>query len=130
MPATDLGRYTDVATLLTSTFTTQGAFSDAPDAGKLAGLTQTNSQIGQFRTPSLRGVSRTAPYMHSGQLATLQDVVTFYNQGGGTPQDGGTVDQALSPLGLTSQEQTDLIEFLKSLDGEPVPPELLRNTAH
>ncbi len=80
-------------------------------------VSKDEKQREQFRTPTLREVSRTAPYMHDGQLATLEDVVEFYNAGGG-PR--ATKDPLLKPLGLTEQEKTDLVEFLKTLSGKPI----------
>lgn len=78
----------------------------------------------RFRTPSLREVERTAPYMHDGSLATLEDVVAFYNQGGG---DAAGKDALLEPLQLSADEQRALVAFLKTLSGtlpevEPVEP--------
>lgn len=70
----------------------------------------------QMRTPTLREVSNTAPYMHDGQLATLKDVVAFYNAGGGSR---ASKDKLLKPLELGDAEQSDLVEFLKSLSGKP-----------
>jgi cytochrome c peroxidase len=69
---------------------------------------------GRFRTPSLREVARTAPYMHNGGLSTLEEVVRFYNAGGGTKQNA-----ELKPLGLSDAEQSQLVEFLKSLSSSP-----------
>jgi cytochrome c peroxidase len=129
VPATDLGRFTDVAPLLASGFGSASNYSDAPDAGKLAGLAQNAGMLGQFRTSSLRGLGGSAPYMHSGQFTTLEEVVAFYDQGGGLVPDGGTRDPSLAPLGLTPAEKADLVAFLKTLDGEPVPASLLQNTA-
>jgi cytochrome c peroxidase len=129
VPATDLGRFTDVAPLLSSAFNTAGGYSDAPDAGKLAALAQGDSMRGQFRTPGLRGLSTSAPYMHSGQFPTLAEVVAFYNQGGGAVVDGGTLDPLVTPLALTADEQADLVAFLHALDGAPVDAALLVNTS-
>ena len=68
--------------------------------------------------------------MHSGQLATLNDVVAFYNVGGGDATDAGVVkDPKMKPLGLTPQESTDLVEFMKSLTGAPVPAGLNLDTS-
>jgi cytochrome c peroxidase len=127
VPATDLGRYQDVPALLASPFNSAGAFSDLPDAGRLTGLVQDASQIGQFRTRSLRGVGKSAPYMHSGQFATLEAVIDFYDVGGGALLDGGTSE--LSVLNLTATEKADLAAFLRTLDGQPVDPNLLVNTS-
>jgi cytochrome c peroxidase len=89
----------------------------------LYGVTKDRADWGKFRTPSLREVSRTGPYMHNGMLATLEDVVAFYNRGGG-PHPNKTPQ--LRPLGLSATEARDLIEFLQSLSGDPVviePPD-------
>ena len=83
---------------------------------------------GAFRTPNLRGVADTAPYMHSGQFATLEEVIDFYNFGGGVPVTG-TRDPLLVPLGLTADEGADLVAFLRTLSGEPVPAERLVDTS-
>jgi cytochrome c peroxidase len=77
----------------------------------------------QFKTPILRNVSLTAPYMHDGSLATLREVVEFYNQGG-FPQEG--IDPRIQPLGLSEQEEAELVEFLESLTGDNVD-ELVRD---
>jgi len=77
----------------------------------------------KFRTPSLRELRWTEPYMHNGAFATLQDVVAFYNAGGGEGQTAG-----LQPLNLSDDEQADLVVFLEALSmDEPFladPPEL------
>lgn len=73
------------------------------------------ADIGKFVTPSLWDVGQTAPYMHSGVLATLGEVIEFYDAGGGTAPDGSP---RLAPLGLTSAEKADLLAFLATLDGE------------
>jgi len=78
---------------------------------------------GAWRTPSLRDVALTAPYMHDGVYATLEDVVWHYNTAGrGEAADAvGTPAAQLKPLGLTDGETGDLIEFLKTLTGgEPL----------
>lgn len=77
----------------------------------------------------MREVGDTAPYMHSGQLATLADVVKFYVAGGGTAAAGSTKDPALVPLSLSDAEQADLIEFLKTLSGAAAPAALLIDTS-
>ena len=77
-------------------------------------VTKEKKDRGKFRTAALREVSRTAPYMHNGSMATLEQVVAFYNEGGGSDDD------ELEPLDLTDTEQMDLVEFLKRLSGEPM----------
>jgi len=64
-----------------------------------------------FKTPSLRNVSMTAPYMHNGVLATLEEVVDVYNDGGQDPESYG-ISLDIKPLGLTAQEKESLVVFL------------------
>jgi cytochrome c peroxidase len=72
----------------------------------------------------------TAPYFHDGSMATLADVVRFYNGGGGTEGTyPGRKDDRIVPLNLTENEILDLVSFLESLTGDPIPEELTRNTA-
>lgn len=80
----------------------------------LYGLTKRAEDDGKFKTPSLREVSRTPPYMHNGTLATLEDVVKFYDTGGMGP---GAAANEIRPLGLSSGEKSDLVAFLKTLSG-------------
>lgn len=84
------------------------------DDGRLA-VTGNPADRGRFKTPALRDVSRHAPYMHDGSLATLRDVVAFYNRGG-TPNPWRT--PRLRPLGLTAADVDDLIAFLEALDSD------------
>ena len=74
--------------------------------------------LGAFKTPTLRNVAVTAPYMHDGSLATLKDVVVHYNNGGVT-KEGDPVNDFLSggirPLSLTDQEIDDLVSFMEAL---------------
>ena len=91
------------------------SWSEPPiDLGRYA-VTNRDSDRGRFRTPTLRNVALTAPYMHDGSLATLEDVVDFYNRGGG--KNTG-LDEAIVPLDLTPQDKKDLVAFLKALSGE------------
>jgi cytochrome c peroxidase len=68
---------------------------------------------GAFKTPALRDVSKHAPYMHDGSLASLRDVVEFYNRGG-NPNPWRS--RRLVPLGLSDEQLRDLVAFLESLD--------------
>jgi cytochrome c peroxidase len=70
-----------------------------------------------YKTPSLRDVSKTQPYMHDGSLFTLEEVVAYYNRGG-VPHSG--LDESISPLNLSKEDEADLVAFLKSLDGTAV----------
>jgi cytochrome c peroxidase len=130
VPATDFGRWQDVPGLLASPFNTSGAYSDDTTTGKLDGLAQVDAQRGRFRTKSLRGVAASAPYMHAGQLATLDDVVAFYDAGGGDPGTTGIVkDPLIVPLALGAGDKADLVAFLPTLTGAPVPAERLVDTS-
>jgi cytochrome c peroxidase len=75
-------------------------------------VTKKEEDRGRFKTPTLRGAALTAPYMHDGSLATLEDVVAFYNRGGGKNPH---LDAAINPLNLTTDEMKDLVAFLKAL---------------
>ena len=78
--------------------------------------------IGAWRTPSLRDVALTAPYMHDGALSTLADVVWHYDQGGAEGNAIGTSE--LAPLLLSAQDRDDLVAFLQTLTGVPGPATL------
>ncbi len=69
---------------------------------------------GAFKTPTLREIPRTAPYMHDGSLATLEEVIEFYNRGG---NPNPYLDPELRPLQLTAEERKSLLAFLRSLSG-------------
>ena len=102
-----------------------GAYVSIRSDPGLYALTSDESDRGKFRTPSLLEAARTAPYMHNGVLATLEDVVRFYNEGGG---EGANIDPLLRPLGLTDDEIDSLVAFLSVLGSDegvteiPEPP--------
>jgi cytochrome c peroxidase len=78
-------------------------------------VTKNPEDIGAFKTPTLREIARSAPYMHPGRFKTLEEVVNFYNQGGvKNPHQ----DPLIIPLDLTDQEKGDLVQFLHTLNGE------------
>lgn len=78
-------------------------------------VTQNPEELGAFKTPTLREISRSAPYMHDGRFKTLEEVVNFYNKGGvKNPHQSNLI----IPLELTDQEKHDLVEFLRTLNGE------------
>jgi len=72
---------------------------------------------GAFKTPGLRDITQSSPYMHNGVESTLEDVISFYNRGGDVKEN---LSPFITPLGLSKQEEKDLVEFLKALDGEPI----------
>jgi len=91
--------------------------SGGADGMKDPGLMRVTKDVrdfGRFRTPTLRNVSLTGPYMHDGSIPSLKEVVLFYNKGG---RNNPNLDKEIKPLGLTEQEVEDLVSFLKSLTG-------------
>jgi cytochrome c peroxidase len=87
---------------------------DFTDLGRF-GQTKQETDKGEFKTPTLRNVALTAPYMHDGRLKTLKDVVDFYAGGGNSNPD---LDKEMKPLHLSAQDRADLVTFLQSLTGE------------
>ena len=79
-------------------------------------VTENQEDRFKFKTPSLRGVSLTAPYMHDGSVKTLKEVVEFYNRGGAP--DDANLDEDIQPLNLSEKEVGFLVEFLKALSQE------------
>jgi len=75
---------------------------------------------GKFRTPTLRYIMYTAPYMHNGSFFSLEEVIDFYNEGGGTNDFAANKTKILKPLGLTDDEKEDLLLFLESLSGDEI----------
>jgi len=70
--------------------------------------------VGAYKTPSLRNVARTAPYMHDGRFASLEEVLDFYSELPGDA-DVGHREETLLPLNLQANQEKDLVEFLKAL---------------
>jgi cytochrome c peroxidase len=95
-----------------------------PDLGRSV-ISKAESEKGAFKTPTLRNVADTAPYMHDGSEATLTQVVEFYDRGG---LKNPSLSKEIKPLNLTPQQIDDLVAFLEALTGEvnnaDVPKEL------
>ena len=86
-----------------------------------------DADLGAFKTPTLRNVARTAPYMHTGAFASLWDVVSWYNLAAGTDGFVGKREAAsLVPLHLSNEEMSDLVEFMKALEISPDPELAMR----
>lgn len=85
-----------------------------PDLGRFV-VSKRDEDRGAFKTPTLREIASTAPYMHDGSLATLEDVVKHYNKGG---NKNPWLNQQIKPLNLSEQEEKDIVEFLKALSGQ------------
>ncbi len=85
-----------------------------PDWGRY-GITKVETDRGAFKTPTLRNVTQSPPYMHDGSEATLLDVVKFYDQGG---RPNKWLSKEIKALHLSDQDRADLVAFLESLTGE------------
>jgi cytochrome c peroxidase len=93
----------------------------------LAAISKQPDDRGKFRTPTLRNIAQTGPYMHDGSLKTLDDVVTFYYRGAPTGKVDGLAPDIQPLLSQSFSEIPDLVAFLESLTGEEpkvIPPEL------
>jgi len=85
------------------------------DAGRY-NFSKKDSDLGKFKTPGLRNVAITAPYMHNGMFTTLEEVIDYYNNPAAFVTDAINIDPALQkPLGLTTKEKKNLVAFLKTL---------------
>ena len=126
----DRGRADGMALLRADIFNAAGRFSDEPTGTaklRLGSLPPPQSQLGLFKTPSLRNVALTAPYMHDGRFATLPEVLEFYAQGKAATHGRflGTRDANLSLVPrLIPDQRADLVAFLVALTGTP-PPSVL-----
>ena len=133
--AADAGRMDGIRQLIADPFNGTGRYSDRPKgtaADKLAYLPPSASELGKFRTPTLRNVALTAPYGHDGRFATLREVVQFYADG--EPAAGGQtigVREATLKLvpRLTPEQVSDLVSFLEALSGAPLPAALVAPSA-
>jgi len=92
----------------------EGWASLEEDPGRQA-VTKDPADRGKFRTMGLRNIKQSAPYMHNGALDSLEAVVAFYNRGGG---DHPNKSALMEPLGLSEDEQADLVAFLEALTGK------------
>jgi cytochrome c peroxidase len=122
----DRGRADGALTARRGEFNCASEWSDEAEKSRCAvnGLAAEDRDLGAFKTPGLRDVSKTGPYMHTGFVATLADVVDYYDMGGAEGGFLGTVDKDVKKLGLTDAEKSALVAFLHALDGQPLPPAL------
>jgi cytochrome c peroxidase len=136
-PKKDYGFISAGAFQATYPFNANGEFSDDPAYG--AALAQNIMPItaeelptvcsgtdpmpgcGAFKTARLRSVGLTGPYFHTGEFDSLWDVVAFYNEAAGSDNYVGKRSAAIRPLYLSDDDITDVVEFLRSLTGEPIP---------
>jgi len=87
-------------------------------------VTRREQDKGAFKTPTLRSILETAPYMHDGVFLSLEEVIEFLDKGGGANPN---LSPLMKPLGLTQEEKADLLAFLEALTGAPLniePPQL------
>jgi cytochrome c peroxidase len=120
------GAFDGQSKLAQNTFRRSSRWSDdqSPASDATEVVPPTTLLKGAWRTPSLRNVALTAPYMHDGAYATLEQVIAHY-QRGGSDEAIGTRAADIKPLALTPSEASDLVEFLKSLTGQALPPSLV-----
>ncbi len=126
----DAGRHAGIELLTADPFSAVGAYSDARDgeiAAQTRGLVNSAENWGAMRTPSLRNVALTAPYMHQGQFGTLREVLAYYSTLEGAVPLGHhqRAEQILVPLNFTEEEMAALIAFLESLTGRAFDAALL-----
>lgn len=95
-------------------FENNGLYKEYPDPGRWR-LTGEASDKALFKVPSLRNIALTAPYMHDGSFNTLEEIIDHYQSGG---KDHPNKSHLIKPFELSDEEQTDLIQFLKSLTDE------------
>jgi cytochrome c peroxidase len=93
-----------------------GMDKENPDLGRFV-VTKDEKDTGAFKTPTVRNVALTAPYMHDGSVATLEEVVEWYDKGG---HPNPHLSDKIRPLNLTAQDKADLVEFMKACTG-PTP---------
>jgi cytochrome c peroxidase len=93
-----------------------GMDKENPDLGRFV-VTKEPQDTGAFKTPTVRNVALTAPYMHDGSVATLEEVVEWYDKGG---HPNPHLSDKMKPLKLTAEEKADLVEFMKACTG-PTP---------
>jgi cytochrome c peroxidase len=125
----DSGRFGGVQRLKLDEFNSAGHFSDDYEgsiASRTRSLANGADNWGRFKTPSLRNVALTGPYMHEGRFKTLTEVLEFYSTLEGAVQLDHHREQVLKPLGLTAGEISDLEAFLRSLTDADLPAELLQ----
>jgi cytochrome c peroxidase len=133
----DPGRADGIRRLQGDPFNAAGRFSDAPGAGdagnRLSFLPDPASQLGAFKTPTLRNVELTAPYMHDGRFTTLEKALDFYRRGelANRGQPVGVRERTVDLVPrLTDAQQADLVAFLRTLTSPPLPSALTHAPAH
>ena len=117
---TDIGRYDGITMLQESEFNARGKWSDSPDGARglrVDRLVQSTEQLAQFKTPTLRNLFQTAPYMHGGHFDTLEEVIEHYSTLEESALQGHS-DEVLAPLNWTDSDIEAMIAFLRLLDDQ------------
>jgi cytochrome c peroxidase len=132
VPPEDRGRADGISKVVSDEFNCTSPWSDAPDKAGCevnellsSGAAPDPAALGAFKTPSLRSVSLTAPYLHTGTLGSLEEVIDLYDRGGDASGFSGSVDGNIHQLHLSEQEKAALTDFLQALEGQPLPRSLL-----
>lgn len=123
----DPGRAAGILRVREDPFNGAGRYSDDPEFGavKLDYLVITREQDGQFKTPGLRDLDQTGPYLHAGQKDTLEAVILNYIMQGEDPPIGHA-EELIAFITMQPDAVPDVIAFLETLQGAPVPDELTR----
>ena len=137
-PTQDPGRALGINLLRADPFNSGGTFSDSPyersHQDHLDFLPDPNTQLGAFKTPSLREVSRTTPYMHDGRFVSLEQVVSFYAGDDSLRQHGAVMGRRETTLDLIPRlnpaQKLELVAFLCALTGPALPARLTHAPAH
>ena len=131
IPPADLGRVHGIERLRASDFGVGSRWSDDPDGPQSMKVDYLPRHLHEgspeFKTPTLRNVALTAPYMHNGAFDTLEEVVEFYSTRADARRFGGQSERILQPLNLTPEESSDLIAFLQSLTDDSLDLSLVRS---
>jgi cytochrome c peroxidase len=113
----DFGRFLGIQAVLVDPFNCRGAFSDAKPNQcqelRFLDKAHVSGEMGKFKTPTLRGLPRTGPYMHDGRFATLEEVIEHYRS-----PPAGNASPELTPLEIDDEESRALVAFLATLDGD------------
>jgi len=123
----DTGREAGIRSVKSDEFNCASEWSDHADKSRCAvnSLDVDASALGAFKTPSLRSASATAPYFHTGAVATLSEVIDFYDRGGDGSGFTGTLDPSIIPLDLSDSEKQQLLDLLNALDGRELDAALV-----
>ena len=126
-PAQDGGREPGIDAVLVDEFNCASQWSDHPDKSACAveTLSPDTGALGSFKTPGLRQIADTAPYMHTGTLEDLRSVVEFYNEGGHEDGFVGEKDDDMVELNLSDAEIDAIVVFLETLNGDALDAQWL-----